>query len=78
LLALRLRDVKQNQIHFSWESAEGEKAFRFVDTFRKADTMSTPMADTPKRRRARRRFDEDFKAQAIRLVLDCRRRVGRN
>ena len=32
--------------------------------------MSTPMADTPKRRRARRRFDEDFKAQAVRLVLD--------
>jgi len=32
--------------------------------------MSTPMAETPKRRRARRRFDDDFKAQAVRLVLD--------
>ena len=31
--------------------------------------MSTPMADTPKRRRPRRRFDDDFKAQAVRLVL---------
>jgi transposase len=29
------------------------------------------MADTPKRaRRSRRQFDEDFKAQAVRLVLD--------
>src|SRR6476659_4516478 len=31
--------------------------------------MSRPMADTPKRR-PRRRFDDDFKAQAVRLVLD--------
>ena len=31
--------------------------------------MST-MSDTPKRRRARRRFDDEFKAQAVRLVLD--------
>ena len=31
--------------------------------------MST-MSETPKRRRARRRFDDDFKAQAVRLVLD--------
>ena len=28
------------------------------------------MSDTPKRRRVRRRFDDDFKAQAVRLVLD--------
>src|SRR3954468_20794362 len=33
------------------------------------DTMSRPMADTPKRR-PRRQFDDDFKAQAVRLVLD--------
>ena len=33
------------------------------------DTMSRPMAHTPKRR-PRRRFDDDFKAQAVRLVLD--------
>jgi transposase len=33
------------------------------------------MADTPKRR-ARRRFDEDFKAQAVRLVLDEGKSVG--
>jgi transposase len=33
--------------------------------------MSTPMADTtPRSRRPRRRFDDDFKAQAVRLVLD--------
>src|ERR1700730_6337422 len=32
--------------------------------------MSTPMAETTKSRRSRRRFDDDFKAQAVRLVLD--------
>jgi transposase len=31
--------------------------------------MST-MADTTKRRRPRRRFDEDFRAQAVQVVLD--------
>ena len=31
--------------------------------------MSRPMADSSKRR-PRRRFDDDFKAQAVRLVLD--------
>ena len=31
--------------------------------------MSTPMADTPKRR-ARRQFTDEFKASAVRLVLD--------
>lgn len=39
------------------------------------DTMSKPMADTPKRR-PRRRFDDDFKAQAVRLVLDEGKSVG--
>jgi len=39
------------------------------------DTMSRPMADTPKRR-PRRRFDDDFKAQAVRLVLDENKSVG--
>jgi transposase len=38
--------------------------------------MSRPMADTPKRRRPRRQFDDDFKAQAVRLVLDERKTVG--
>jgi transposase len=33
------------------------------------------MADTPKRR-SRRRFDDDFKAQAVRLVLDESKSVG--
>jgi transposase len=37
--------------------------------------MSKPMADTPKRR-PRRRFDDDFKAQAVRLVLDEGKGVG--
>ena len=32
--------------------------------------MSTMADTTPKPRRARRQFDDDFKAQAIRLVLD--------
>jgi transposase len=38
--------------------------------------MSTPMADTPKRRRPRRRFDDDLNAQAVRLVLDEGKSVG--
>ena len=37
--------------------------------------MSRPMADTPQRR-PRRRFDEEFKAQAVRLVLDEGKSVG--
>ena len=41
----------------------------FVDIFRKVDTMSRQMVDTPKRR-PRRRFDDEFKEQAVRLVLD--------
>jgi transposase-like protein len=35
------------------------------------------MAETPRSRRACRRFDDDFKAQAVRLVLDERNTVGR-
>src|SRR5437762_11794457 len=38
--------------------------------------MSTPMAETSKSRRARRQFDDDFKAQAVRLVLDEGKSVG--
>ena len=39
--------------------------------------MSTAMAETLKRsRRPRRRFDDDFKAQAVRLVLDEGKSVG--
>ena len=37
--------------------------------------MSRPMADTPKRR-ARRQFTEEFKASAVRLVLDEGKTVG--
>jgi len=37
--------------------------------------MSRPMADTPKRR-PRRRFDDDFKAQVVRLVLDEGKKVS--
>lgn len=32
--------------------------------------MSTMAAETSKRRRPRRRYDDEFKAQAVRLVLD--------
>jgi transposase len=39
-----------------------------VDIFRKVDTMSA-MADSHSRR-PRRRFTDDFKQQAVRLVLD--------
>src|SRR5262249_16446054 len=39
--------------------------------------MSRPMADIPKKsRRPRRQFDQDFKAQAVRLVLGERRTAG--
>ena len=38
--------------------------------------MSRPMAETRKRR-PRRQFDDDFKAQAVRLVLDEGKSVGR-
>ena len=38
--------------------------------------MSTAMAETSKNRRPRRRFDDDFKAQAVRLVLDEGKSVG--
>jgi transposase len=34
------------------------------------------MAKTPPTRRPRRRFDDDFKAQAVRLVLDEGKSVG--
>jgi transposase len=37
--------------------------------------MSRPMADTPKRR-PRRQFTEEFKAGAVRLVLDEGKTVG--
>ena len=46
----------------------------FVDTFRKVDTMSR-MPES-KDRRLRRRFDEDFKAQAVRLALHDGKSVG--
>lgn len=38
--------------------------------------MSKPMADTPKERRPRRQFTDDFKASAVRLVLDEGKSVG--
>ena len=37
--------------------------------------MSRPMAEAPKRR-PRRQFDDEFKAQAVRLVLDEGKSVG--
>ena len=37
--------------------------------------MSKPMADTPKRR-PRRQFTDDFKASAVRLVLEEGKTVG--
>jgi len=35
------------------------------------------MADTSKRRRPHRQFDDDFKAQSVGLVLDEGKSVGR-
>jgi transposase len=46
-----------------------------VDIFGKVDTMSRMRKET-KSRRPRRQFDEDFKAQAVRLVLDEGKTVG--
>ena len=45
-----------------------------VDIFRKVDTMST-MADSKTRRR-RRSYTDEFKASAVRLVLDEGRSVA--
>ena len=42
---------------------------RFVDIFRRADTMSR-MGSSKAGRRARRRFSDEFMAGAVRLVLD--------
>jgi transposase len=38
--------------------------------------MSKPMSESPKPRRKRRRFDPEFKEQAVRLVLDEGKSVG--
>jgi transposase len=38
--------------------------------------MSTMAADTSKSRRSRRQFSEEFRAQAVRLVLDEGKTVG--
>lgn len=47
----------------------------FVDTFRKVTTMGSMATDkTP--HRVRRRFTDEFKAGAVRLVIDEGKRVG--
>jgi transposase-like protein len=46
-----------------------------VDIFRKVDTMSR-MSDTRKARRPRRQFTDDFKREAVRLVLDEGKTIG--
>ena len=38
--------------------------------------MSKRMAETSKTRRPRRRFDDEFKEQAVRLVLDQGKSIG--
>ena len=45
-----------------------------VDTFRKVDTMSRMAATT--RRRSRRQFSDEFRAGAVRLVLEEGKTVG--
>ena len=45
-----------------------------MDSFRKADTMSTMAANGGKR--PRRRFTEEFRAQTVRLVLEEGKSVG--
>ena len=46
-----------------------------VDIFRKVDTMSS-MGSSKTERRARRQFTEEFKAGAVRLVVDEGKTVG--
>lgn len=41
-----------------------------MDIFRKVDTMSRATADSTKPRRQRRRYDPEFKAQTVRLILE--------
>ena len=62
LAAVRTMERWLGLIRFGWTSSERR--------------MPRPMADTPKRR-PRRWFDDDFKAQAVRLVLDEGKSVGR-
>ena len=52
-----------------------ETASGFVDTFRKAATMST-MESRKTDRRARRQFTEEFRTGAVRLVIDEGKTVG--
>ena len=52
----------------SWDGKWAHES-ESVDIFPVGDTMSRPMADTPKRR-ARRQFTDEFKAGVVRLVLD--------
>jgi transposase len=46
-----------------------------VDTFRKVDTMGS-MGSSKTGRRARRQFSEEFRAGAVRLVLDEGKTIG--
>jgi transposase len=46
-----------------------------VDIFPEEDTISRPMADTPSKR-PRRQFTDEFKASAVRLVLEEGKTVG--
>jgi transposase-like protein len=46
-----------------------------VDTSEEADTVST-MDEEKKQKRARRTFTDEFKAEAVRLVLDEGKSVG--
>ena len=61
------------------ETYEGHRRFALdpirVDIFRKVDTMSR-MATKTRRPAARRQFTEEFKAGAVRLVLDEGKTVG--
>ena len=52
-----------------------ETASGLVDIFREADTMAR-MGSSKAGRRVRRQFTEEFKAGAVRLVLDEERTVG--
>jgi len=46
-----------------------------VDIFRKMDSMPR-MPESRKGRRPRRQFDEEFRSQAVRLVLDDGKTTG--
>ena len=78
-LALDSAGTRQRNRNIRARSRVGKRKWYVASGYSrrsKADTMST-MLKTTKSRRPRRQFDEEFKAGAVRLVLDDGQTVGR-